>query len=496
MFPKGESRAAWLYPLFAIGIGLLIIDAVLLAHDLNQLFVQQRRLSRAYERIEQIDGLRYRLTEAESERRAYLMTGIESHVIAHDNAVTSFLAHHAALRRLYGDEEQPLVVLADSLVTSMVDRMETPTVLYDPGRAVESATVADADSVYALMQPIRATLISLRDREQEVVDAANRSKDTSQERVIATFAITTIVALGMIALLYLFVVRDMRQRSRIERTLRQHRDDLDGRVQARTQELTEANTSLRQSIEELARSNRELEEFAYVASHDLQEPLRKLRVFSGLLLAQEADNLSDDGRHFLGRLHHAAERMSSLINDLLTYSRVRSRQEPFSPVDLNVVVREVMDDLEETLVESGATLDIGPLPTIEADAAQMRQLLHNLIGNAVKFRRPDVPCTVRVEADTVEQDGEPHHRIYVRDNGLGFEPRFSDRIFKPFQRLHAQSEYPGTGIGLAVCRRIAERHGAVLTAESRPGDGATFCLTLPAAAAAVKPKSEAALVSE
>lgn len=226
---------------------------------------------------------------------------------------------------------------------------------------------------------------------------------------------------------------------------------------------------------ELHRSNRELEQFAYVASHDLQEPLRKVLAFGDRLKARCADQVGDQGREYIERMQTAAARMRTLIQDLLTYSRVGTRAVEFAPVPLGEVAAEVLSDLELRLEQTGATVDLGPLPAVEADRLQMRQLFQNLIGNALKFRRPDAPPRVTVRAET---DGD-RCRLTVTDNGIGFDNTYADRIFQVFQRLHGRDEYEGTGIGLAICRKIAERHGGTITADGRPGLGATFAVTLP-----------------
>jgi len=240
-------------------------------------------------------------------------------------------------------------------------------------------------------------------------------------------------------------------------------------------ELESTNEALERRARELARSNAELEQFASIASHDLQEPLRKVRTFTQQVTVIEADRLSDRGRDYLGRANAAAERMQKLIEDLLKFSRVATHGRPFAPVDLAQVTRDVLDDLEAQVERSGAEVDVGPLPTITADALQMRQLMQNLISNAIKFRREGVTPEVSIEASTVEDQA----RITVRDNGIGFEAQYARRIFRVFERLHGRGEYPGTGIGLALCRRIAERHGGTVVAESEPGAGATFTVTLP-----------------
>ena len=249
--------------------------------------------------------------------------------------------------------------------------------------------------------------------------------------------------------------------------------DVGERVEA-AQMLARTNAALKQR-------NRELQDFAYVASHDLQEPLRKIRAFAGLLLEDYGEAVDEEGRYYLDRVQDAAGRMSTLISDLLSYSRVATQQRPFEAVDLNEALQDVLSNLEILIGEVEGRVEAGPLPAIEADGTQMRQLLQNLVGNALKFRRPEAAPVVRVEA-VVEKDdaGTDVWRLSVADNGIGFDEKYLDRIFTPFQRLHSRSAYAGTGIGLAVCRRIAERHGGALTATSAPGEGSTFVAALPA----------------
>lgn len=229
--------------------------------------------------------------------------------------------------------------------------------------------------------------------------------------------------------------------------------------------------------EELKRSNKELESFASVASHDLQEPLRKILAFSERLRRKLGDALSSEAAEDMDRIQNAATRMQRLIEDLLTYSRVTTKAKPFVAVDLNVIAREVLGDLEIRIEKSEATVDLAPLPTIQADATQMRQLLQNLLANALKFKQPEVPPRIRVGCQALESGA---HAISVIDNGIGFEEKYSERIFGVFQRLHDQKQYEGTGIGLAVCKKIAERHGGSIVAHSAgPGRGATIRVTLP-----------------
>ena len=239
---------------------------------------------------------------------------------------------------------------------------------------------------------------------------------------------------------------------------------------------------------ELERSNSELEQYAYVASHDLQEPLRKIRTFGDRLEVRCGQALDETGRECLTRMQDAAERMQALINGLLTLSRVTTKGQNFVTVDLAHVAGEVVADLEVQIEHVEGRVEVGRLPTIQADAFQMRQLLQNLIGNALKFHRPDETPVVKVEGRFVKgrgqravggADDEEQCRIVVEDNGIGFEEKYLDRIFGVFQRLHPRDVYQGTGVGLAICRKIVERHGGTITAQSQPGAGSTFVALLP-----------------
>ncbi|MBA4065397.1 MAG: hypothetical protein C0501_17125 [Isosphaera sp.] len=252
--------------------------------------------------------------------------------------------------------------------------------------------------------------------------------------------------------------------------------------------MKEAERKLKEANAELVRSNAELEQFAYVASHDLQEPLRKIQAFGDRLTTKFRAAVPDGAKEYVDRMQTSAGRMQRLINDLLNYSRVTTTARPFSRLNLTRLVREVVSDLSVRIEATGADVRVGELPDIEADPTQMRQLFQNLIANAVKFHRPGVPPVVEVSGAWVidpppagpAADPAPVCRIAVRDNGIGFDEKYLDRIFQVFQRLHGRDEYDGTGVGLAVCRKIAERHGGSITAHSRPGDGATFVVTLPA----------------
>ncbi len=234
---------------------------------------------------------------------------------------------------------------------------------------------------------------------------------------------------------------------------------------------------------ELERSNAALDEFASVASHDLQEPVRKILSFGDLLNTSAGPALEGNAREHLARMLSAAARMRTLISDLLLYSQVTTRVQPFVRTDLARVAREVIADLETSIAESGGRVEVGELPVIDADALQMRQLLQNLLGNALKYRQKDTPPVVRLSCSSPPPGGADC-TITVTDNGIGFNEKHAGKIFRMFVRLHGRAEYEGSGIGLAICRKIVERHGGTIAATSTAGQGATFTVTLPVTQAA------------
>lgn len=251
-------------------------------------------------------------------------------------------------------------------------------------------------------------------------------------------------------------------------------------------ERREYERELVRTADALRVSNEELEKFAYIASHDLQEPLRKIQAFGTRLADKYRAGVGEQGKDYIDRMLDSAGRMRRLISDLLSFSRVTTKAVAFEPVDLSAVARDVLNDLDELLTRSGGRADVGDLPTVPGDPSQLRQVFQNLIGNALKFAKPGVPPVVTVSAVPFDQlpadDAPPSRhgwRITIADNGIGFEPQYAERIFELFQRLHGRGEYEGTGLGLAIVRKIILRHGATISAHPRLGEGAVFRIDWP-----------------
>jgi signal transduction histidine kinase len=449
---------------FALAFIVLIGNAVLSYYNRRVLHDNDQRVARSYAVLADVESLYSALQEAETGQRGYLITGLDRYLAPYRDADTRAHALLASLERDSADHPAQLdaLPLLRQKIGKKFDELNMTIALRQ--RSFEAARqLVLTDQGRRLMDEIRDILEGMRERERGRLRERSEVARRSYLIGTATNLAGVTVTVGVVAGAFVLAWRELLARARAEQGLLQARGELEDRVRERTAELQ--------------RSNRELEQFASVASHDLQEPLRKVQAFGDRLHARYASALGEQGGDYLARMQAAAARMSKLINDLLAFSRVTTRGQPFVPTDLNVVAREVVDDLEERIAQAGGKVEVGPLPTLHVDPLQARQLLQNLIANALKFHKPGEPPVVRLGASGPNEAGE--WALEVSDNGIGFEEQYRDRIFGLFQRLHGRLEYEGTGLGLAICRKIAERHGGQITAHSAPGLGATFVVTLP-----------------
>ena len=267
---------------------------------------------------------------------------------------------------------------------------------------------------------------------------------------------------------------DITERKKADEELRTHRDHLEEMVEERTTELGKANEELQEKVQDLIRSNEELGQFAYVASHDLQEPLRMITSYLQLLDRRYKGKLDKDADEFIFYAVDGAQRLQAMINDLLQYSRVETRGKAFTVVDMNTAMGAVLNSLKVAIEESGGVVLSDPLPTVFADEVQMIMLMQNLVGNAIKYRKPDEKPLVSVSAVSSGQEWI----FAVKDNGIGIDPAYHDRIFRVFQRLHPRSEYEGTGMGLAIAKRIVDHHRGRIWLESELGKGSVFFFSI------------------
>lgn len=290
---------------------------------------------------------------------------------------------------------------------------------------------------------------------------------------------------------HLILEKELREKELLNKEISERKMEkliLEKTVEERTQALTEANELLENKNVELLNMNRELESFTYVSSHDLQEPLRKIQIFAGRVLEKENENLSDNGKNYLRLMKNAAERMQTLIKDLLTFSRLSMAERKFETTDLNIIIEEVKKEFKEAIAEKDAIIEVKEICEVRIIPFQFRQLMHNLISNALKFSNPKIPPHITVNSRNIKYSKlkianlppkKEYCHISIADNGIGFEKEFSERIFEVFQKLHSKDEYAGTGIGLAIVKKIVDNHEGVITATSKLNKGTIFNIYIP-----------------
>jgi len=318
----------------------------------------------------------------------------------------------------------------------------------EKSKSISRTLLIDANQGKTLMDRIRELLDEMTKTEEARLAQRQAEAQSSADRAIWFFVIMLFLSLFFLGLGYYQLEKN--RKNRIE---------------------------LANYAAKLETSNQNLQEFVHIIAHDLKEPIRMVVSFGSLLKDELGDGLPPSAADSLFRIQDGARRMGGLIDDLIQLNRVTSQAKPFERVDLSVILNEVQKDLEIRLKECGGVMEVGSLPHLEADPAQMRQLFQNLIGNSLKYRQDDKPPVIRVESETDSTAGLT--RIWVRDNGIGFDQKNAEKIFNIFQRLHKREKYEGTGMGLAICRKVVERHRGVITAQSKAGEGAVFEIVLP-----------------
>lgn len=421
-----------------------------------------------------LDQLLLTATRAETSQRGFLLTGEEEYLRRYQQSVSGVSGALAAVRALTTDNpgQQSNVAELTSLVKNRIVKMNEVLVLRRAGALPAQAAVEAMNTGTVMMDRIRSVTGNMLSEENQLL-----VQRIAAQRIIG-IVVAVVFGLGIIASgLVLFwaytkVVRYAKARDAAEVGMRQLNAELEQRVDERTLELQDANAQLKRSNEDLTR-------FAYVASHDLQEPLRIIGSYAGLLGRRYEGKLDERADKYIFYIVDGAKRMQTLVQDLLQYSRSGPQALKFEWISMEGVLANAIENLQFRIVEANAVITHDPLPFVNADPVKMLQVLQNLVGNAIKFRKPEEPPRIHVSASRQGREWV----FSVRDNGIGFEPEYSERIFAIFQRLHQIGEYPGTGIGLAIAKRIIEGHGGTIRAESQPGAGATFYFRLPAAEA-------------
>jgi signal transduction histidine kinase len=453
---------------FAAACVMLVISAAISYQNLQEISRDGLWVIHTYEVINGLNRIVSAVVDAETGQRGFVITGNDNYLLPYRTGAEDAERSLQRVRLLTADnpaQQRRIATLRTAVEGRLLTLARGNKIRKENGFEPARDYVAEGLGEKQ-MDSIRAEVDEMLKDEQLLLEGRSETSAATYRTAIVTLLLSTSVGLVMVVTAFAFAAREITNR-------RQAAVLLERRVQERTEDLKQTNAALEIS-------NRELEQFASVASHDLQEPLRKIEAFGDRLKTRYCETLDESGRDFLDRILSSASRMRSLINDLLSFSRITTRAQPHQLINLSVVAEEVVSDLEGRLHQVEGKVMIGTLPAIEADALQIRQLLQNLIGNALKFHRTGVPPVVHLAAEIVTPPaGRPQCQLTVTDNGIGFEEVYLDRIFNVFQRLHGRNEYEGTGMGLAISRKIVERHGGIITARSVLGAGSTFIIHLP-----------------
>lgn len=421
-----------------------------------------------YQVMGALDELLRGMTDAETGERGYILTGEDVYLDPYQRGLGEVRQSTAEVRKLTADnaeQQNSLNELEPVIAERLRELRERIQVRRKAGLAAGAAAVREGAG-RQFMGQIRSAIGGMRGKEERLLVQRAAELEASSHATRIVIVLGEFLGLVFLGIAGLAIHAEMRQRGRAEEEIRNLNAELERKVEERTAELAER-------AKDLERSNMELQQFAYVASHDLQEPLRTIASFTQLLAKRYADKLDDKAREFIGFAVDGSKRMQTLINDLLSFSRVGTQGKALASVRCDAVLDTVLRSLKRAIEESGTVITRDPLPAVFADELQLGQLLQNLVANAIKFKG-DRPPRVHVGA---ERNGRGW-KIFVRDNGIGIAPEHSERIFVIFQRLHTKTQYAGTGIGLAICKKIAERHGGRIWVEAAPEGGSIFCFTI------------------
>jgi len=468
-----DNKRPWVLALF-IAITFFSVNGVLAYHSTIVMNKNLERIDRGLNALNLIEQLKFHLFRAESGQRGYLITNESDYLVPYNE---SNIKARLLLTTLYQTEtaiptQKAKFAQLFTLLNEKLDEMQASIDYVDKKQNRSAVKLVKSDRGYKLTLHILGLISDMELAEQEFLTESRRQNDKAQSDTLKVLLIANIVGLCLALFALYFTFRSGLRIQSLIQDVEASNSYLEDKVARRTEELKNYS-------QELERSNKELEDFAFIASHDLQEPLRKIRAFGDRLSKGFSEKLGEQGQDYLARMQSASTRMSRLIEDLLTFSRVTRRQREFDPVDLNALIADVQEAFDYAINESNAILEVSPLPVINGDSSQLHQVFSNLLSNSLKFTREHVQPRFAIIGHLSSLNEKPFICIEVIDNGIGFDEQYKNRIFNLFQRLHGKDEYSGTGIGLAICRKIVENHGGKIEVTSRIGEGTTFSLWFP-----------------
>jgi signal transduction histidine kinase len=424
-----------------------------------------------------LDELLSTMQDAETGQRGYLLTGSDVYLTPYIRAkgeLTQRFSEMATLASRARIEPVRLNELKAAVDTKMRELEITVSLYESGGRAAAMAEIRTNRGEQAMAR-IRRLIGQLKSEQAQAYERRYAQQVTTQRYLTAALGVVVALSIVLLILKLHFNALYARERDQTEAAIRRLNEELELRVQERTVELEARTLESEAQAVKLERSNADLAQFASIASHDLQEPLRMVVSYMGMLSRKYSGVLDETARTYIQYATTGAARMQTLVSDLLSYSHAGTQAITKQVTPAEKVCQRAVENLRLVIQENSAVVRFRDLPQVEVDEVKMTQVVQNLLGNAIKFRKPDVPPEITISAERRASDW----LFSVSDNGIGFDSKYSDRIFQVFQRLHSVGRYPGNGIGLSICRRIVEHHGGNLWAESQPGVGSTFYFTLP-----------------
>lgn len=444
--------------LLYLGVTFMVTQGVSGYMDSRQRLTEINRIQA------QRDALFLSLQDAETGQRGYIITGNESYLMPYRAATQRIPKIFRRLEKTLANDpfQYDHLLKLETLTQSKLHELKSSVALRGTMGFSAAAERVSSGTGQHTMDQIRQVMREMQDEYNQQQQTQTSLTNQSIRYMLNILSVSQIMAFGILLLLYVLIYREALQRTQAERRLKETNDNLEQIVAQRT--------------DELRKSNQELEQFAFIASHDLQAPLRKIQMFTELLreeLAKQA--LTDTAQDYMERVQKSVDRMQGLIVDLLAISRINRKGAAFKMVDLKAVVGEAVDELTEAIQKNEGHIELGPMCEVEADPEQMRQLLINLVSNALKYHRDGVTPEVKITSSL--KDNEVCELV-VEDNGIGIPPEYQDKVFEIFQRLHG-GKYEGNGIGLSIVKRIVERHGGHVKVDSALGQGSQFIVELP-----------------